>query len=34
MTIADAMATTDITADTVILDDVGMANDSCAWRSD
>src|SRR6266511_1478404 len=30
MTIADAMAIADITVGVVILDDTGMANDSCA----
>ncbi len=34
MTTADAAVTADITADAVILDDAGVANDSCAWRSD
>ena len=34
MTTADAAATADITADAVIMDDVGVANDSCAWCSD
>ena len=34
MTTADATATADITAGVVILDNVGVANDSCAWRSD
>ena len=34
MTTADAARTADITANAVILDDVDMANDSCAWRSD
>jgi len=29
MTTADAVTTADITAGTVILDDAGMANDSC-----
>ena len=30
MTAADATAIADITADVVILDDAGVANDSCA----
>ena len=30
----DAMVTADITAGAVILDDVGMANDSYAWYND
>ena len=30
ITTADTMATADITADAVIMNDVGMANDSCA----
>ena len=34
MTTADAATITDITADAVILDDAGVVNDSCAWRSD
>ncbi len=34
MTIADAVVTADITADAVILDDVGVTNDSCTRRSD
>ena len=34
MITADAAATADITADAVILDDAGVANDSCTWRSD
>ena len=34
MTTADAAATADIIVNVVILDDVGMANDSCVWRSD
>jgi len=34
ITTADTMATADITADAVILDDTGMTNDSYAWRSD
>src|SRR6266540_526319 len=33
MTTADAVATADITADAVIMDDAGVANNSCAWRS-
>jgi len=33
MTIADAAATADITAGAVIMDDTGMTNDSCTWRS-
>src|SRR6266508_2017296 len=33
MTTADAVATVDITAGAVILDDAGVTNDSCAWRS-
>ena len=34
MTTVDAAATVDITASAVILDDAGVANDSCAWCSD
>src|SRR6266542_5711056 len=34
MTTADAMATVDITAGAIILDDAGVANDSYAWSSD
>ncbi len=34
MTTADAAATVDITANAVILDDAGVANDSYAWCSD
>ncbi len=34
MTTADAVATADITASAVILDDAGVANDSCAWCRD
>src|SRR6266545_1027820 len=34
MTTADAAVTADITAGAVILDDAGVTNDSCAWRSD
>ena len=34
MITADAATTADITAGAVILDDVGVANDSYAWRSD
>ncbi len=34
MTIADAATTADITIGVVIMDDAGVANDSCAWRSD
>ncbi len=34
MTTADAAKTVNITAGTVILDDAGVTNDSCAWRSD
>ncbi len=30
----DAMATVDITADAVILNDAGVASDSCAWCKD
>src|SRR6266542_1757278 len=32
ITTANAAATANITADTVILDDAGVANDSYAWR--
>jgi len=34
MITADAVAIADITAGAVILDDMSMANDSCAWHSD
>ncbi len=34
MTTVDATVTVNITADAVILDDVGVANDSCTWHSD
>ena len=34
ITTADAVATDDITADAIILDEVDVANDSCAWRRD
>jgi len=34
MITTDVMMTANITTDTVILDDVGMANDSCAGYSD
>src|SRR6266511_3597320 len=34
MTTADAAVTANITASAVILDDTGMANDSCVGRSD
>ena len=34
MTTVDTVATADITADTIILDDVSVANDSYVWRSD
>ncbi len=34
MTTANAVATADITADTVILNDVSIADNSCVWRND
>ena len=34
MTTADTATTANITAGAVILDNMDMANDSCAWRSD
>ena len=34
MTTANAAVTADIIADAVILDDAGVANDSCVWHSD
>jgi len=34
MTTADAIVIADITASAVILDDTGIAIDSCAWHRD
>ena len=34
MITVDVMMTANITADVIILNDVGMANDSCIWSSD